>query len=153
MTTTRSWWEPHSQLHYLLIFVPRSDRLLTRQCRAMSSWRLQGRTLQLLCSLLSQETNTCRARKDRLFIHLAPVFHWKTQPVSVFNHAMPYEKLRICLDYTAQMTSKDRRKFTHTHCSSVKLMWQYGEALQHTELMEVHSRRKTECDFAGKFIR
>ncbi|EFO18506.2 hypothetical protein LOAG_09989 [Loa loa] len=41
-------------------------------------------------------------RKDRLFIYLAPVFHWKTQPISVFNHAMPYEKLRICLNYTAQ---------------------------------------------------
>ncbi|CAG9539587.1 unnamed protein product [Cercopithifilaria johnstoni] len=41
-------------------------------------------------------------RKDRLFIYLAPVFHWKTQPTSLFNHAMPYEKLRICLNYTAQ---------------------------------------------------
>ncbi|MCP9259229.1 Major sperm protein [Dirofilaria immitis] len=41
-------------------------------------------------------------RKDRLFIYLAPVFHWKTQPVSIFNHTMPYEKLRICLNYTAQ---------------------------------------------------
>ncbi|EJW79527.1 hypothetical protein WUBG_09563 [Wuchereria bancrofti] len=41
-------------------------------------------------------------RKDRLFIYLAPVFHWKTQPISVFNHAMSYEKLRICLNYTAQ---------------------------------------------------
>ncbi|VDK67907.1 unnamed protein product [Litomosoides sigmodontis] len=41
-------------------------------------------------------------RKDRLFIYLAPVFHWKTQPTSSFNHAMPYEKLRICLNYTAQ---------------------------------------------------
>uniref|UniRef100_A0A0R3RWM0 Uncharacterized protein n=1 Tax=Elaeophora elaphi TaxID=1147741 RepID=A0A0R3RWM0_9BILA len=41
-------------------------------------------------------------RKDRLFIYLAPILHWKTQPISVFNHAMPYEKLRICLNYTAQ---------------------------------------------------
>ncbi|VBB28872.1 unnamed protein product [Acanthocheilonema viteae] len=43
-------------------------------------------------------------RKDRLFIYLAPIFHWKTQPTSVFNHTMPYEKLRICLNYTAQST-------------------------------------------------
>lgn len=44
------------------------------------------------------------SRKDRLFIYLAPIFHWKTQPASVFNHAMPYEKLRICLNYTAHST-------------------------------------------------
>lgn len=58
-----------------------------------------------LCSLLID----CRPRKDRLFIHLAPVFHWKTQPVSVFNHAMPYEKLRICLNYTAQSQCEERK--------------------------------------------
>ncbi|OZC11544.1 hypothetical protein X798_01402 [Onchocerca flexuosa] len=45
-------------------------------------------------------------RKDRLFIYLAPIFHWKTQPTSVFNHTMPYEKLKICLNYTAQSMSE-----------------------------------------------
>lgn len=53
---------------------------------------------------------SCSPRKDRLFIYLAPVFHWKTQPTSVFNHALPYEKLRICLNYTAQ-SSREGRKF------------------------------------------
>uniref|UniRef100_A0A915PC55 Uncharacterized protein n=1 Tax=Setaria digitata TaxID=48799 RepID=A0A915PC55_9BILA len=50
---------------------------------------------------------TSLPRKDRLFISLAPVFHWKTQPLSVFNHAMPHEKLRICLNYTAQANTCD----------------------------------------------
>ncbi|VDK19795.1 unnamed protein product [Anisakis simplex] len=41
-------------------------------------------------------------RKDRLFIYVAPVFSWTTEPASLFNHTMPYEKLRVCLEYTAQ---------------------------------------------------
>ncbi|VDM93769.1 unnamed protein product [Onchocerca ochengi] len=48
----------------------------------------------------------CSPRKDRLFIYLAPIFHWKTQPTSVFNHTMPYETLKICLNYTAQSMSE-----------------------------------------------
>uniref|UniRef100_A0A183D2W0 Tick transposon n=1 Tax=Gongylonema pulchrum TaxID=637853 RepID=A0A183D2W0_9BILA len=51
-------------------------------------------------------------RKDRLFIYLAPLFHWKTQPASVFSHAMPCEKLRICLEYTATEITKDRCLFS-----------------------------------------
>ncbi|KHN78030.1 hypothetical protein Tcan_09623 [Toxocara canis] len=47
-------------------------------------------------------------RKDRLFIYLAPIFNWTTEPASLFNHTMPYEKLRVCLEYTAQPLDETR---------------------------------------------
>uniref|UniRef100_A0A915BP40 Major sperm protein n=1 Tax=Parascaris univalens TaxID=6257 RepID=A0A915BP40_PARUN len=47
-------------------------------------------------------------RKDRLFIYLAPLFSWTTEPASLFNHTMPYEKLRVCLEYTAQSVEESR---------------------------------------------
>uniref|UniRef100_A0A0M3HVV2 MSP domain-containing protein n=1 Tax=Ascaris lumbricoides TaxID=6252 RepID=A0A0M3HVV2_ASCLU len=47
-------------------------------------------------------------RKDRLFIYLAPLFSWTIEPASLFNHTMPYEKLRVCLEYTAQSIDESR---------------------------------------------
>ncbi|VDM58846.1 unnamed protein product, partial [Angiostrongylus costaricensis] len=39
-------------------------------------------------------------RKDKLFILLAPLFSFNIAPESLFHHENPYEKLRICLEYT-----------------------------------------------------
>uniref|UniRef100_A0A7E4UQW9 MSP domain-containing protein n=1 Tax=Panagrellus redivivus TaxID=6233 RepID=A0A7E4UQW9_PANRE len=49
-----------------------------------------------------EQIQHCKApRKDRCFIYIAPCFGWNTEPSSVFTHDMPFEKLRICLEYTA----------------------------------------------------
>ncbi|KJH46115.1 hypothetical protein DICVIV_07805 [Dictyocaulus viviparus] len=39
-------------------------------------------------------------RKDKLFVLLAPLFSFNIAPESLFHHENPYEKLRICLEYT-----------------------------------------------------
>ncbi|KAE9414894.1 hypothetical protein Angca_001685 [Angiostrongylus cantonensis] len=49
-------------------------------------------------------------RKDKLFILLAPLFSFNIAPESLFHHENPYEKLRICLEYTGMPVDPKKDK-------------------------------------------
>ncbi|KAI6241925.1 hypothetical protein M3Y99_00267900 [Aphelenchoides fujianensis] len=56
------------------------------------------------------------ARKDRLFVLIAPLFAWTTPPASLFHNANAYEKLRVCLDYVPHTKEGDKNDFfLHKH--------------------------------------
>lgn len=49
-----------------------------------------------------EEMKMFRPKKDRLFVLLAPAHSFSIPPATYFHSEMGYEKLRVCLEFTAE---------------------------------------------------